>query len=274
MGDDLWGPATARRYDASVSEMFEPSVLGPTVDVLADLAGGRAALEFAIGTGRVALPLSERGVPVSGIELSVPMLDVLARKPGADRIEVTVGDMATARAPGRGDDPPGARRTDRSPTSDSPGAFGLVYLVFNTITNLLGQDEQVACFENAAAHLVAGGYFLIETIVPDLRRLPPGERHVVFDRSPGHAGIDEYDTVAQLLVSHHYTVDANGDGRHDRAGTGRVSSSQHRYAWPAEYDLMARIAGLELRHRWADWHRNPFTADSTSHVSVWQRSAR
>lgn len=242
MSDDgIFDESVALTYDADDVGMFAPDVLGPTVDFLCALAAGRRALEFAIGTGRVALPLSERGVDVAGIELSRAMARQMSAKPGADGIPVVIGDMATARV---------------------EGAFGLVYLVYNTITNLLTQDEQVACFCNAAAHLEPGGHFLIETFVPGLRRLPTGERFVPFDVSERHVGVDEYDVVEQTLVSHHYWL---ADGR---AG---VFDSTHRYAWPAEYDLMARIVGLDLQERWADWTRSPFTADSESHVSVWRK---
>lgn len=231
----------AAGYDDACGEMNEPTVLAPSVDLLAELAGDGRALELAIGTGRVALPLAERGVDVHGIEISQPMVDQLRAKPGGERLAVTIGDMATTRVNGR---------------------FRLVYLVYNTITNLLTQDEQVDCFRNAAAHLESGGCFVIEVFVPALRRLPPGERFVPFDVGPGHVGVDEYDVASQTLVSHHYWV---GDGRAE------TFDSTHRFAWPAEYDLMARIAGLRLRDRWADWHRTPFADDSTSHVSVWER---
>lgn len=243
MDSEPWTAEMASTYDADVAGMGAPDVVGPTVDLLAALANGGRALELAVGTGRIAIPLAERGVEVVGIELSQPMIDVLRSKSGGGRIDVVHGDMTTARAPGR---------------------FSLVYLVFNTITNLLTQDAQVACFENAAAHLDPGGVFVVETIVPALRRLPPGERFVPFDVSPGHIGIDEYDVVDQFLVSHHVTT---RDGQVSR------SSPRFRYAWPAEYDLMARIAGLRLRHRWGDWRRSPFTEASASHVSVWERPA-
>jgi hypothetical protein len=231
----------AADYDDAVAEMFAPEVLEPTIDVLAELADGAAALEFAIGTGRVALPLRERGVDVSGIELSRAMVDRMAAKPGAEHVPVTVGDMASTRV---------------------DGTFGLVYLVFNTISNLLTQDRQVACFRNAATHLEVGGCFLVEVFVPALRRLPPGETLVAFDASSTHAGVDEYDVVEQTLVSHHYWTGRREVHRFE---------SHHRYAWPAEYDLMARIAGMRLRHRWSDWNRNAFTSESTTHVSVWEK---
>jgi hypothetical protein len=243
MSDDgVFDETIARTYDLDDAEMFAPEVLEPTVDFLAELAGDRRALEFAVGTGRVALALCARGVEVAGIELSRAMVDRMLAKPGAERIPITIGDMATTRV---------------------EGGFGLVYLVYNTITNLLSQDEQVACFCNAAAHLGVGGHFVIEVFVPALRRLPMGERLVAFDVSDRHVGVDEYDVVNQRLTSHHYW---SGDGRTS------VFESEHRYAWPAEYDLMARIAGLTLRERWGSWRRAPFTADSTSHVSVWERA--
>lgn len=237
----VWTERVARTYDDHCRAMFAPETIEPTVDFLAGLAGERRALEFAVGTGRVALPLSARGVDVAGIELSKPMAAQMNTKPGADRVPVTIGDMAT---------------------TQFAGSFGLVYLVFNTITNLLSQDQQVDCFRNAAFHLEPGGYFAIEVFVPGLRRLPMGETFVAFDVSDDHVGVDEYDVVNQILTSHHYWA------THD---AGEIFRSQHRYAWPAEYDLMARFAGLTLRERWADWRRAPFTAESTSHVSVWEK---
>jgi hypothetical protein len=233
----------AETYDAGSPEMFDPAVLGPTVDFLAGLAGDRPALELAIGTGRVALPLSERGVPVSGIEYSPAMVDQLRAKPGSERIAVTIGDMATTRI---------------------DGEFGLVYLVFNTIKNLLTQDQQVACFENAAAHLDPGGCFVVEVTVPILQRLPPGEVYRTFHHGEEHLGFDEYDVVTQRMYSHHYTFEGS---------TYRRTSVPFRYAWPAELDLMARIAGMGLRGRWGGWDRRPFTSESTSHVSVWEKHA-
>ena len=212
------------------------------VDFLAALAGDGGALELAIGTGRVALPLAERGVRVAGIELSPDMLAQLRVKPGADAIEVALGDMTTT-------------RVDRS--------FRLVYLVFNTINNVTTQDAQVACFANAAAHLEPGGCFVIEVGVPSLQRLPPGETVRPFTLTPERLGFDEYDVVNQGLISHHYW--ATGDG------TFRSLSVPFRYVWPAELDLMARIAGMRLRDRWSDWTGSPFTADSRKHVSVWQK---
>lgn len=241
--DGIFDARIAPTYDEDSAAMFAPDVLGPAVELLADLAAGRRALEFAVGTGRVACALSDRGVEVAGIELSRAMVREMMAKPGSERVAVTIGNMA-------------ATRVD--------GTFGLVYLVYNTISNLLTQDEQVACFCNAAAHLEPGGWFLIEVEVPALRRLPIGETLVAYDASATHIGVDEYDVVQQLLTS-----------IHSWSSPGRTGffRSPHRYAWPSEYDLMARIAGLTLRHRWSDWHRAPFTADSTSHISVWQRDA-
>lgn len=239
---DLWDADAARRYDDPTSPMFSPVVLGPTVDFLADLARDGRALELAIGTGRVAVPLLRRGVPVSGIELSAPMVDQLRRKVSPDELPVTIGDMATTRV---------------------PGTFAIVYLVFNTLGNLRTQEEQVECFRNAARHLTPGGHFVIELWVPGIRRLPPGQTVVPFEVSDRHTGFDTYDTTTQQGTSHHYT-------RQDD-GTYRRSTSNFRYVWPAECDLMAQLAGLEPAGRWADWDRSPFTADSPSHVSVWRR---
>jgi SAM-dependent methyltransferase len=239
---ELWDAETARRYDDPADEMFSPEVLGPTVDFLADLAGGGRALEFAIGTGRVGVPLRERGVPVVGIELSEPMVEQLRTKVDVETLPVTIGDMATTHV---------------------PGEFALVYLVFNTISNLLTQDEQVECFRNAARHLVPGGRFVIELWVPPLRRLPPGQLAAPFDVSERHLGFDTHDLVNQICTSHHFTKDPDGTWRR---GAGRF-----RYAWPAELDLMARIAGLELERRVADWDGRPFTDDSPKHISVWSR---
>jgi SAM-dependent methyltransferase len=233
----------AARYDESSASMFAPEVLSPTVDLLAELAGDGAALEFAIGTGRVALPLAARGVRVCGIELSTAMADRLRAKDEARVVDVTMGDMTTTRV---------------------DGTFRVVYLVFNTIGNVFTQDRQVACFTNAAAHLDPGGSFVIEVGVPDLRRLPPGEDARVFAHSPGYVGYDRYtDLVAQQAVSHHFVADESGV---------HETTTPFRYVWPSELDLMARLAGLSLRHRWAGWDRSPFTGDSDSHVSVWEKT--
>ena len=241
MTRDHFGPDVAARYDDDSAAMFDPDVLGPAVDRLEALAGGKRALELAIGTGRVALPLAARGVPVAGIELSAAMIEQLRAKPGGADIPVTQGDMATATA---------------------PGSFGLVYLVFNTVVNLTTQDAQVDCFINAAAHLEPGGRFVVEVNVPPLRRLPPGDRANVFAAEDDHWGIDEFDVVAQRVVSHHFTTTDQGTCHR---------SIPFRYVWPSELDLMARIAGLRLRDRWGDWRGARFTADSRSHVSVWEK---
>ncbi|MEU5216566.1 class I SAM-dependent methyltransferase [Streptomyces sp. NPDC020807] len=251
---ELWTRATAERYDAEEAAHSSPEFLAPTLDFLAKLAGDGRALEFAIGTGRVGVPLRERGVPVVGVELSEHMAAVLRRKTDEETLPVVVGDMATTVV---------------------PGAFTLVYLVYNTISNLLTQDEQVECFRNAARHLEPGGRFVIELLVPPLRFLPPGQLAVPFDVSRGHVGFDTFDLVEQVLVSHHFTrtgdgEDGGGDG-HGDGGTYRRGYSRHRYAWPAELDLMARLAGLELEQRVADWDGSPFTQDSTKHVSVWRK---
>jgi SAM-dependent methyltransferase len=243
--EDYFGEDIAARYDDSSRSMFDPEVLGPILDVLTELAGDGAALEFAVGTGRVALPLAARGVPVSGIELSAAMAERLRAKDDAQRVNVTIGDMATTRV---------------------DGSFRLVYLVFNTIGNLTTQDQQVACFANAAAHLEPGGYFVIEVGVPNLRRLPPGEDARVFSHAPGYVGYDRYvDLVAQQAMSHHFTA-GESDVREFR--------TPFRYVWPSELNLMAKLAGMSLGHRWANWNRSPFTGESTSHVSIWQKTAQ
>jgi SAM-dependent methyltransferase len=223
--------------------MFAPEVVDPAVDFLAGLAGSGRALELGIGTGRIALPLAERGVPVSGIDLSPAMVARLRAKPGADRIPVEVGDFATARVDGR---------------------FALVYLVFNTINNLTSQEEQTACFRNAAQHLAPGGRFLVEVGVPALQRIAVGERFHPFTVTPTRMGIDEYDVVTQQMWSHHYWIENGG---------WQSLSVPFRYVWPAELDLMAAMAGMSLVHRWSDWHKSPFTAESGKHVSVWQKPA-
>jgi len=239
-GDGHFGEEIASGYDASFGEEFDPAVIAATAEFLAAQARGGRALELGVGTGRIALPLSARGVPVLGIDLSRAMVERLRAKPGGDAIEVTIGDFATARV---------------------AGSFSLVYLVFNTIENLTTQDEQVACFANAAAHLAPGGRFVIECAIPDLRALPRGERAVVFDLSEEHWGIDEYDVATQGLVSHHFS----------RVGDGvEYSSGPFRYVWPSELDLMARLAGMSLVERWSGWRREPFTNESRKHVSVWE----
>jgi SAM-dependent methyltransferase len=233
----------AERYDADSADMFKPEVVEPAVSLLADLAGEGRALELGIGTGRIALPLSQRGVRVHGIDLSPAMVARLQAKPGADEISVTIGDFATTKV---------------------PGTFRLAYLVFNTIMNLTTQDEQVECFRNVAAHLEAGGCFVIEVGVPELQRLPPGETVRAFTVSPTRLGFDEYDTKSQIVFSHHYWIEDGGL---------RVFSAPYRYVWPSELDLMARLAGMTLRDRWSGWEREPFMSDSTTHVSLWEKTA-
>ena len=240
MPADHFGEEVAAGYDAALAALFQSAYVDPVVDVLAGLARDGAALELGIGTGRIALPLAARGVPVHGIDLSEAMVARLRAKPGAEGIEVAVGDFATTRV---------------------DGSFSLAYLVFNTIMNLTTQAEQVACFQNAAAHLEQGGCFVVEVMVPELQRLPPGEKVHPFSLTEEHLGFDEYDTVRQGLISHHYR----------RRGELLFEERPipFRYVWPAELDLMARIAGLRLRERWAGWEREPFTAESRKHVSVW-----
>jgi SAM-dependent methyltransferase len=239
--DEIWDEETARRYDTPGTGMFAPEVLGPTVDRLEELAGDGRALELAIGTGRVGVPLAQRGVPVVGIELSVPMVDQLRTKVDEATLPVVVGDMATSRA---------------------PGEYALVYLVFNTVSNLLTQAEQVACFRNAARHLTPGGCFVVELWVPELRTLPPGRQATVWHHEDGYIGLDTYDVLNQRVVSHHFRF---GDGR-----AAELGRSPHRYIWPAELDLMAQLAGFRLESRHADWTGSEFTAESRSHVSVYR----
>ncbi len=241
VGEDHFGPDVARSYDVEVAGMSDLASVTPVVDLLVELAAGGRALEFAIGTGRIALPLAARGVEVCGIDLSEAMVQELRRRPGGGDLDVVIGDIASTRV---------------------EGSFRLVYLVFNTIGNLTSQQAQVACFANAAAHLEPGGEFVVEVGVPELRRLRPGERHVVFRAEEDAWGIDEYDTASQGLVSHHF----RRDGEHLRH-----RAIPFRYVWPAELDLMAQLAGMSPVARWADWQRRAFTPESTSHVSVWRK---
>ena len=241
--DGYFDEPVAARYDESSAEMFESAVVDPVVELLAELAGGGRALELGVGTGRIALPLARRGVPVHGIELSRAMAERLRAKPGGEAVGVTIGDFASATV---------------------EGTFSVAYLVFNTIMNLTTQEAQVDCFVNVAAHLEPGGCFVVEVGVPDLRRLPPGETANVFHISKDRWGMDEYDVARQGLVSHHFeTV----DGRLQRF------AAPFRFVWPAELDLMARLAGLRLRDRWEGWEREPFTGESRRHVSVWEKPA-
>jgi len=240
---EVWDEETAEHYDADNADRFAPRELDPVVDFLARLAGSGAALEFAIGTGRVAIPLAARGVPVTGIELSVPMVAQLRRKADETALPVLVGDMATTTV---------------------PGEFSLVYLVWNSISNLRTQREQVECFRNAARHLSPGGRFVIELWVPPLRRLPPGQLAAPMSVQDGHLVFDTYDPVTQGCTSHHYRRGADGTVRYD--------SGSFRYIWPAECDLMAQLAGMELEERLAGWDGSPFTSGSDSHVSVWRKS--
>ncbi len=241
--DGYFGEQVAARYDASSGDMFAPDVVAETVDVLAGLAGAGRALELGIGTGRIALPLARREVPVHGIDMSRAMVARLRDKPGAEAIDVTIGDFATTRV---------------------PGTFSLAYLVFNTIMNLTTQAEQVACFRNAAAHLAPGGCFVIEVGVPELRRLPPGQHAVPFKVSPTSWAFDLYDVATQAMSSNYVDV---VDGR------GEYRSIPFRYVWPSELDLMAQLAGLRLRERWDGWGKGPFTSESDRHVSVWEKPA-
>ena len=240
--DGFFGEHVAGTYDASTDEEFSAAEIAATVDVLAELAGDGPALELAIGTGRIALPLAARGVTVAGIDLSQAMVARLREKPGGADLAVTIGDMATTRVDGQ---------------------FSLVYLVFNTIGNLVTQDAQVQCFENAARHLRPGGRFLIENGVPSLQSLPVGQTIIPFRAAPDGISFDVYDVVTQRASSQHYVF--TPDGRV------QVFPVDFRYVWPSELDLMARIAGLELQDRWANWQREPFTAVSRSHVSVWAK---
>jgi SAM-dependent methyltransferase len=242
--DGYFDERIAARYDESSAEMFAAAEVDPAVDFLVRLAGTGRALELGIGTGRIALPLAQRGIPVHGIDMSAAMVARLRAKPGGEDIGVTIGDFATSKV---------------------DGAFSIVYLVYNTIINLITQAAQVACFRNAAAHLEPGGCFVIEVGLPDLQRLPPGETARVFHLSDKRWGIDEYDVAEQTLISHHFEL--VGD-RLERV------SAPYRYVWPAELDLMAHIAGMSLRERWAGWQREPFNADSRKHVSVWEKPAR
>ena len=241
MASILWGDDVAAVYDVTSVAMYAPDVLGPAVDRLAEFVGAGPALEFAIGTGRVALPLSQRGVDVHGIELSPHMVDQLRKKPGGETVPVTIGDMTSSTASGR---------------------FTLVYLVWNSITNVTTQRDQTAIFRNAAAHLVPGGRFVVEVIVPQLRRVPAGETARVFINEPDHVGVETFDDlVGQIAWSHHWMSVEDRLVHH---------AAPYRFVWPSELDLMAEIAGFELEHRWADWNRGTFTSESDNQVVVFQ----
>lgn len=242
VSSDIWDEATAAVYDDEAAEMFAPEVVEPAVDFLARLAGTGPALGFAVGTGRLGVPLVRRGVPVTGIELSAPMASRLRAKVSEADLPVVIGDMATATVPGQ---------------------FSLVFLAWNSISNLRTQDEQVQCFRNAARHLLPGGRFLVELFVPPLRRLPPGQVAVPFVVSDEHTGFDTFDLVTQGCTSHHYF-------RHED-GTVRYDKGNFRYIWPAECDLMAQLAGMDLESRFEDWNGKPFTSESEKHVSVWRK---
>ena len=244
MASITWDTDLAEVYDTTYAAMFEPAVIDPIVDLLVPLAQGGPVLEFAVGTGRVALPLSTRGISVQGLELSPSMAEQLQVKPGAEAVPVTIGDMTTTRI---------------------PGAFGLVYLVANSIMNVTTQDDQIAVFANAAAHLERGGHFVVEVIVPQLRSVPRGERGRVFTLDPDHVGIETFDDlVGQIAWSHHWMEAGGRLVRH---------SAPYRYVWPSELDLMARLAGLRLLDRWSGWDRAPFTSDSTTQVAVYQKAS-
>jgi SAM-dependent methyltransferase len=239
--DGYFDERVAARYDESSAEMFAAAAVDPVVDFLVALAGSGRALELGVGTGRIALPLARRGVPVHGIDMSEAMVARLRSKPGGDAIGVTVGDFATTRV---------------------DGSFSLAYLVYNSISNLTTQAAQVACFRNVAAHLEPGGCFVIEVGVPGLQRLAPGETFLAFRVTDDRWGFDEYDVANQGMISHHLSI---VDGRVERL------SVPFRYTWPAELDLMAQLAGMGLRERWTGWRREPFTSESRAHVSVWQK---
>lgn len=231
----------AQHYATLWPELFDPAVLNPTVECLAELANGGPALELGIGTGRVALPLARRGITTHGIELSEAMIAQLKTQPGGNDIEVTQGDFATTKLNQK---------------------FQLIYLLRNTITNLTTQEEQVECFRNAAAHLQPGGRFVIENYIPALQQLPQGETARIVTRTPTHIAVEDYDLANQIAVTHHYWI---------IDGEPKTFESPHRYLWPAELDLMAKIAGLTSQNRWTDWHKTPYTSQSKNHISVWQK---
>ena len=242
MPTDYFGEGVAEHFDRRYAHLEARAVVDPMVELISGFANAGAALELGVGTGRIALPLAARGVPVHGIDLSEAMINRLRAKPGSEKVSVTVGDIAT---------------------TSVEGVFSVAYIVANTIMNLTTQGEQVACFENVAVHLEPNGYFVMEVLVPRLQRLPPGEIYQPFAVTQSHLGFDEYDVVQQHVISHHYWIDGEQV---------QVTSPPFRYVWPSELDLMARIAGMTLRERWSGWKREPFTAESDKHVSVWQKS--
>jgi len=238
--EDIWDINVAQNYDTPGIGMFSDEIIEPTINRLVELAYGGRVLEFAIGTGRIAIPLVQKGINVTGIELSKPMIDQLRQKIDESSLPVIYGDMKNTTAPGN---------------------YSLVYLIYNTISNLLTQEDQIECFRNAARHLISGGRFIIELWVPELRKLPPGQEAVVFNNKPGYIGLDTYDILLQRVVSHHFTFDENNKAH--------LFRSPHRYIWPSELDLMAQLAGFKLENRYADWTGSEFTANSRSHVSVY-----
>ena len=240
MPKNIFIGSIAEGYDTSSSDMSSPAVLEPTVRFLAEAAGEGAALEFGIGTGRVALPLSAQGIEVQGIDISADMIRQLRSKPGSESIVTVTGDFATATMPRK---------------------FSLVYLVFNVISNLTTQQEQVECLRNAARHLDRGGCVVVELWIPDLRRFPPGAIAIPFDVSSSHIGLDVFDIATQTGTSHHYFFDGHRVATFD---------TPYRYVWPSELDLMAQLAGMTLNERWSDWDRSPFTGESRKHVSVYR----
>ena len=235
-----FGHETSRDYDAVSKRGDEEE----TVAFLAGLAGGGEALELAVGTGRIALPLMKAGVRVDGIELSKDMVDRMREKPGGDQVEVVMGDMSRV-------------TTGRS--------YGLVYLVFNTIGNLLTQDDQVRCFENAARHLTDDGVFVVECRVPTAPARPGHQFIDVEELELDHValGVSRYDPLTQILDVNHVHLGADGLG---------FSPIRLRLAYPPEFDLMARIAGLRLRDRWGGWNGEPFTVASWRHISVYEQT--
>lgn len=237
--DGIFDKRIAESYDRH--HQSDPRELAQMAEVLKELTTGGRALEFAIGTGRVALPLQGLGVEVAGIELSKAMVQELRKKETGPPMTVAIGDMTT---------------------TQTPGPFSLVYLVYNTIDNLTSQEAQLACFQNAAGHLEVGGRFLVETLVPPLQKIPFGQTKLAFSRSENHWGIDEFDVTTQNYRSHHVRFEE---------GTHRKLSVPFRYAWPAEMDLMAKMAGMTLEQRWSDWMKSPFGNESNRHISIWRK---